>query len=104
MHKNPHSYWISTTPANHYPSLNQTLKVDVAIIGGGITGLTTALLLKKAGKKVAVLEKKSIAMGDSGHTTAHLTEVLDTRYHQLISDFGREGAQLAAQSSRAAIE
>jgi glycine/D-amino acid oxidase-like deaminating enzyme/nitrite reductase/ring-hydroxylating ferredoxin subunit len=45
-----------------------------------------------------------LAAGVSGRTTAHLTEALDTRYHELESKFGREGAALARASSREAIE
>jgi glycine/D-amino acid oxidase-like deaminating enzyme/nitrite reductase/ring-hydroxylating ferredoxin subunit len=80
------------------------LHVDVAIVGGGITGVTSALLLKDAGLRVAVLEARRLGSGVTAGTTAHITSVLDTRYHQLEQTFGREGAALAARSSRAAIE
>ncbi|MDP9152315.1 MAG: FAD-binding oxidoreductase, partial [Myxococcota bacterium] len=98
------AYWIATCPARHYPPLDGDREVDVAIVGGGITGITAALLLQRAGKHVAVLEAKRIAAGVTGHTTAHLTEALDARYATLVRDFGAEGARLAAQASRAAIE
>jgi glycine/D-amino acid oxidase-like deaminating enzyme/nitrite reductase/ring-hydroxylating ferredoxin subunit len=78
--------------------------VDVAIVGAGITGLVTAHLLKKAGKTVAVIDKSGICGGETGHTTAHLTEVIDSRYHALVKDFGATGAKQAAQASRAAID
>ena len=74
------------------------------MVGGGITGLTTALLLAEAGKRVTLLETRRLAAGVSGSTTAHLTEALDTRYHELQSKFGHEGAALARASSREAIE
>jgi glycine/D-amino acid oxidase-like deaminating enzyme len=78
--------------------------VDVAVIGAGITGLTAALLLKRAGRRVAVLEAGTIGGGVTGFTTAHVTEVLDTRWFRLKKDFGRDGAALAARSQRAALE
>ena len=87
-----------------FPSLEADLHTQVAVIGGGITGLTTALLLAEAGKSVTLLENRHLAAGVSGRTTAHLTEALDTRYHELESKFGREGAALARASSREAIE
>lgn len=98
------SLWTVTTPSRDFLALPGDLTVDVAIIGGGIAGLTTAYLLKRAGKRVAVLEMHRILSGQTGQTTAHLTELLDTPYSTLISDFGEKGARLAASSSRAAIE
>lgn len=102
--KKTESYWTATTEQTKYAALKGKIEVDVAIVGGGITGLTAALRLKQAGKKVAVLERTHIASGDTGHTTAHLTEVIDTRYYKLVSDFGSKGARMAAESSRAAID
>src|SRR5688500_11546703 len=87
-----------------FPRLDHDLEVAVALIGGGVTGLTTALLLAEAGKRVALLEGRHVAAGVSGHTTAHLTEAIDTRYHELERKFGSEGARLVRESSRAAIE
>jgi glycine/D-amino acid oxidase-like deaminating enzyme/nitrite reductase/ring-hydroxylating ferredoxin subunit len=78
--------------------------VDVAVVGGGITGITSALLLKDAGRSVAVLEARSIGSGVTSGTSGHLTQVLDTRYYEIEEKFGAEGARLAAESSGDAIE
>src|SRR5207248_5605441 len=53
---------------------------------------------------VALIESRRIGKGESSKTTAHLTEVLDTRYQRLISRFGEDGARLAARGQRVAIE
>ncbi len=98
------SLWTVTAPPRDFPALPGDMTVDVAVIGGGIAGLTTAWLLKRAGKRVAVLELHRIVSGQTAQTTAHLTEVLDTPYGTLRRDFGEKGARLAASSSRAAIE
>ncbi|MBE2198893.1 MAG: FAD-binding oxidoreductase, partial [Anaerolinea sp.] len=66
----PISLWLDTTPQTNFPSLGDNLYVDVAIVGGGIVGLTAATLLKEQGKTVAVLEAKRIVEGVSGNTTA----------------------------------
>src|SRR4051794_18411424 len=50
------SLWLATAPPTDYAPLDADTEVDVAVIGGGITGLTTALLLKRDGFRVAVLE------------------------------------------------
>jgi NAD(P)H-nitrite reductase large subunit len=98
------SLWTVSAPARRYPSMQGDLEVDVVVIGGGIAGLTTAYLLKQEGKKVAVVEMHRLLTGQTGQTTAHLTELLDTPYATLASDFGEKGARMAAESTRAAIE
>jgi len=97
------SLWIDTLPGARFPQLAKDVSVDVAIVGGGITGLTAATLLKRAGLSVAVIEGERVAEGVSGHTTAHLTEAFDRSYADLIADFGEDGARLAAESGRAAL-
>lgn len=99
-----HSPWLDSTSLQHYPTIETDYEVDVAIVGGGITGLTAAELLKRSGKKVAVIDLGRIGHGETGHTTAHITEVLDTSYRDLISNFGIEGGHLACQASRKAIQ
>jgi glycine/D-amino acid oxidase-like deaminating enzyme/nitrite reductase/ring-hydroxylating ferredoxin subunit len=98
------SVWSEATPAPAYPPLAGNVDVDVAVVGGGITGITSALLLARAGRRVAVVEARRIGKGESGKTTAHLTEALDVPYQTLISRFGLTGARLAASAQRAAIE
>jgi len=86
------------------PPLEGVHEVDVAVVGSGITGLTTAHLLATGGLKVALLERRQLGEGETGRTTAHLTEILDTRYHVLRHRFGDEGAQLMAWGQRLAID
>jgi glycine/D-amino acid oxidase-like deaminating enzyme/nitrite reductase/ring-hydroxylating ferredoxin subunit len=100
----PHPFWTNFVSKSHYPRLEGTRTVDVAIVGGGITGVTAAYLLKKAGKRVALLEQGEFFEGQTALTTAHLTEVLDTRFYQLIEDFGLESSFLVAEAGRAAID
>jgi glycine/D-amino acid oxidase-like deaminating enzyme/nitrite reductase/ring-hydroxylating ferredoxin subunit len=98
------SVWSESLKQSSCPALEANVSVDVAIIGAGVTGITAALLLKQAGKKVALIEMHRIAAGETGHTTAHLTAALDVRYQDLERSFGAEGARLAAESSTAAIQ
>jgi len=75
---------------------------DVLIVGGGITGLTTALLLQEAGLACAIAEAHTVGFGTTGGTTAHINTMLDTPYHTIESNFGTSGAEIAANASRAA--
>jgi glycine/D-amino acid oxidase-like deaminating enzyme len=87
-----------------FNKLNQNISVDVAIVGGGIAGITTAYLLSKSGKSVALLEDGYIGSGETGRTTAHITHALDDRYYNIENKHGSSGAKLAAESHTAAID
>lgn len=76
---------------------------DVAIIGGGITGTTTALLLQEAGKKSILLEARSLGFGTTSGTTAHLNTYIDTYWHVLEKKFGKDGARLTANAVKEAV-
>lgn len=75
---------------------------DVLIVGAGITGLTTALLLQEAGLACAIAEAHTVGFGTTGGTTAHINTMLDTPYHTIESNFGAPGAEIAANAARAA--
>lgn len=79
-------------------------EMDVVVIGAGITGLTTAYLLKRAGKRVAVLDRERIGSGESGNTSAHVTCVTDERITALAKRFGEDGARLAWEAGATAID
>ncbi|MES2857152.1 MAG: FAD-binding oxidoreductase, partial [Bdellovibrionota bacterium] len=96
--------WFDSASIQKFHQQTGQVVVDVCIIGGGITGLTAADQLKRAGKTVAIIDVGRIGCGETGHTTAHLTEVFDIDYRSLISNFGIDGAQLAGQAARRAIE
>jgi glycine/D-amino acid oxidase-like deaminating enzyme len=98
------SLWEETAQEPSYPPLSSDLSVDVVVVGAGITGLTAATLLKQAGRSVAVIEAGRVGGGVTGRTTAHITEIVDGRYHTLLHNFGERGAHVVAESSRYAIE
>ena len=62
--------------------LDVDLQTDVCVVGGGISGMTTAYLLACAGRSVVVLDDKSIGAGETGRTTAHLSNAFDDRYRK----------------------
>jgi len=98
------SYWIDSTEETKYPSLKEDLIIDIAIVGGGIVGITSALLLQKEGFKVAILEGNKIIKGASGHTTAKITSQHNLIYDYLIKTFGFEKAQQYGEANEKALE
>src|ERR1051325_11563264 len=98
------SYWLDTQEIKSSTVLTKDLNVDVLIVGGGITGITTAYLLNKAGLKVAIIERERLASVDTGNTTAHLTYVTDTPLQVLEKDFGSDHAQATWDAGAAAID
>lgn len=100
----PESLWRATTELPSFPRLAEDIETDVAIVGAGITGITTAYLLAKAGKAVVLLEAGKIFNGTTGYTTAKVTAQHGQIYHELIQHFGEEHARLYYEANREAIE
>lgn len=98
------SYWLETAPPGEpAPPPPGDLRVEVAVIGGGIAGLSTAWELVRQGREVAVLEADRLAAGVTGHTTAKLTALHTLIYDHLRRTRDAEGARLYAQSQSEAI-
>ena len=64
------SLWLDTSAPPDFPKLRGRVAADVVVVGGGITGLTTAYLLKRIGCRVAVVDQRTIGGGETAHTTA----------------------------------
>jgi len=97
-------FWIDSAAIERFPALQKNINVDVLVVGAGITGITTAYLLKRAGLTVALIERERVVSIDTGHTTAHLTFVTDVGLHELANNFGNDHAQAAWDAGAAAID
>jgi glycine/D-amino acid oxidase-like deaminating enzyme/nitrite reductase/ring-hydroxylating ferredoxin subunit len=84
--------------------LDADVHVQACVVGAGIAGLTTAYLLARAGRTVALLDDGPVGDGMTRMTSGHLTNMMDDRYFEVERLHGREGARLAAESHTAAIE
>ena len=100
---NRESVWTTSFGLDPRPSLSRDVTADVCVVGAGIAGLTTAYMLAREGKAVVVVDSGPIGGGETGRTTAHLTNALDDRYYQIVEWRGEEEARLAAESHTAAI-
>jgi glycine/D-amino acid oxidase-like deaminating enzyme/nitrite reductase/ring-hydroxylating ferredoxin subunit len=98
------SLWLAADEANGHPPMAGDLDVDVAVIGGGITGLTTALLLKRDGARVAVVEAHRVGSGVTGCTTAKGSALQQTMYSTICRYHDSDAAAIYADASLAAVE
>ncbi|MFC7370309.1 FAD-dependent oxidoreductase [Fictibacillus iocasae] len=103
MPKYPESFWRTGVEFPAFTKLQEDISVDVAVVGGGITGITTAYLLAKEGKKVVLLESGKLVNGTTGHTTAKITAQHDLIYDEFISKMGEEKAKLYYESQAEAL-
>ncbi|PRY14916.1 glycine/D-amino acid oxidase-like deaminating enzyme [Pontibacter ummariensis] len=96
--------WSGTTAFKEYPLLPGDIEVDVAIVGAGITGISTAYTLAKAGKRVAVLEALKVGSGTTGSSTGNLYAPIDERLHSVETKFDEETMRTVAAARTAAID
>lgn len=99
----PEPIWRDTIKLPSFAKLREDLTVDVAIIGGGISGITTAYLLSKQGLKVAIIEAGKLLNGTTGHTTAKVTAQHGLIYDEFIQHFGEEKAKLYYEANTEAL-
>ena len=97
------SIW-KDSEAPRFPKLERPMTTDVVVVGAGITGITAAYLAKKAGFKVVLLERDRCLRGDTGCTSAHLTQVTDIRLPKLARRFGRDHARAVWEAGQASID
>ncbi|MDX5421654.1 MAG: FAD-dependent oxidoreductase [Hymenobacteraceae bacterium] len=95
--------WSAAAAATAFPKLAEDIEVDVAVIGGGITGITTAHNLAKAGKRVAVLEAGRVGMGTTGSSTGNLYAPTG-QLHKIASKHDEETMKAVAFSRSGAVD
>lgn len=95
-------FWLATRPRRPYEALSGEVEADVAIVGGGYTGLWTALFLKELEPaiSVAVLEAEIVGYGGSGRNAGIAGETLDHSHELAIAHFGLEEARELARLGR----
>lgn len=98
------SIWQHELPSYQAVALNLPSQADVVVVGGGITGLSTALKLQQSGKSCILVEARELGFGTTGGTTAHLNTLLDTPYYQIKNNFGEDNARKVAKLTKETID
>ena len=98
------SVWLDTAYPRKFSPLKKNARADVCVIGAGIAGLSTAYLLAREGLPVILIDDGRPGCGETGVTTAHLSNAIDDGYVEITRLHGVEGAKQACRSHRAAIE
>lgn len=97
------SYWLDSSDGSERPRLTEPRTAQVVVVGAGIAGLTTGLLLAEGGVDVVVLEADRVAEGVSGYTTAKVTAGHRLLYSSLEHRHGRDAARIYAESQLAGL-
>ena len=97
------SYWIDSATPPRFPSLVGDLEADVAIVGGGLVGITAARLLKDEGLKVVIAEARTVGAEVTGKSTAKITSQHNIAYSRIERKFGERGAKAYADANEAGL-
>jgi glycine/D-amino acid oxidase-like deaminating enzyme len=99
------AFWAATVAdrQTRHPPLQGDLEVHVAIVGGGIVGLSAALLLQRAGRRVAVIEATAVGQQVTGRSTAKITSQHGLIYQALERSFGADGARIYGAANEAGL-
>src|SRR5205814_5195562 len=98
------SLWRATAGSPGFALLQSDTACDVLVIGGGITGLTTALLLAQQGRDVLVLEADEIGSGSTANSTGNLYVTVSDGLDAVLSRWGADVARAVVRERREAVD
>lgn len=98
------SIWQALVPACGFAALEENITADVAVVGGGITGVTTALHLSRAGRRVVLIEAREIGSSATGGSTGNLYATVDEHLFRIREKWDADTVRAVAASRQSAIE
>jgi glycine/D-amino acid oxidase-like deaminating enzyme/nitrite reductase/ring-hydroxylating ferredoxin subunit len=102
--KRPLSLWLDKSGRPPHPPLATDDQADVVVVGAGIVGLTTAVLLARAGRRVVVLDRRDVGAVTTGHTTGKATVLHGLRYARIIRKHDVATARAYATANRVGLK
>lgn len=99
----PESLWRATNPTAYAP-LVEDVDCDVVVIGAGLTGLTTAVLLARAGTRVRVVESRSVGAGCTGYSSAKASVLHGIKVSELAQVHGTDTANAYVAANQAGYD
>lgn len=98
------SIWNSFAEIEEYPALTKNITTEVAIVGGGITGISVSKLLGERGISNAVLESRKVGISSTSHSTGNLYSTIDSNLSSLANKYDSETVNKVAKSRTEALE
>jgi len=98
------NFWLTTVAAQQIPARDLPQSVDVAVIGGGFTGLSAARTLAKGGARVTVLEAENVGWGASCRNGGMVLSGLKLGTTKLVARYGREATKRMYAASLESID
>lgn len=98
------SIWSETSQISTFESLNEKIKTDVLIVGGGLAGILCLYMLKQRGISCVLVESRRICSGITKNTTAKITSQHGLIYDKLVSSVGKEKAMQYLNANNLALE
>lgn len=98
------SIWEKYFDNVEFPSLDKDIEVDIAIIGGGITGITIGYFLRNSNLKVAIFERDKIGHGITSRTTAKITTLQQGILTKIKNTYDKDTSKEYFESQKYAIK
>lgn len=93
------SIWLASSPGKRFEALEESIEVDILIIGGGLTGISTAHELSKSGLNITLIDSDQIGYGTSGRNTGKVTPQSGLVYAKTKKYYGIEKAKALYQEN-----
>ena len=98
------SIWLDGVEKRNFKKLDKDINVDVLIVGGGITGVSSAYNLSTGDLSICLVEKNKLLEGVTSRTTGKLTYLQENIYSKLVNFHGKEKSKLYLESQKDAIK
>ena len=97
------SIWVDLSPGKRFKPLSESIETDILIIGGGLTGISTALELSNTDLNITLIDSNQIGYGTSGRNTGKVTPQAGLVYSKIKNYYGLEKAKYFYQENLKAL-